>query len=232
MESLLLIPGVLCNETLWEDFVKRNKNNFNIYHSKIPKQLTIKTMTQEVLIQSPKEFWAVGFSLGGWIALQAAYLAPERIKGLILISTTDGKILDSARISMQQAIHGMQNGNFNHYVDQSASLYLTPEHCHNAVIKNKLKKMMEEVGPETAIIQYGALLKMEKAFPFLNKITCPTLIVRGHEDKRNTIDMTYSLKNNIPHAKLVVIENSAHFVPFEQPVALAAAMEEFLAVYK
>ena len=64
--------------------------------------------------------------------------------------------------------------------------------------------------------------------PMLAWIKCPTLVLTGDTD--NTIPNTLSkeMADNIPGAKLVILENCGHLPQPEQPQATAAALAEWL----
>ena len=48
-------------------------------------------------------------------------------------------------------------------------------------------------------------------------IQCPTLVVWGRNDRTCTFEIGINALNLTPHANLVVLKNTGHWVPFEQP---------------
>jgi pimeloyl-ACP methyl ester carboxylesterase len=62
----------------------------------------------------------------------------------------------------------------------------------------------------------------------LQKITTPTLVIWGREDKILPLKDGRHLAAQIPGARIVIIENSGHLTPVEQPRALLAALDGFL----
>jgi pimeloyl-ACP methyl ester carboxylesterase len=61
------------------------------------------------------------------------------------------------------------------------------------------------------------------------RIQMPTLIVWGMRDPVLTERVLSGIERDIPHARIVRLEGSGHFVPEEAPEELAVAIEEFLA---
>ncbi len=56
----------------------------------------------------------------------------------------------------------------------------------------------------------------------------PTLLVVGDHDRSTPMAMTERLHREIPVSRVKVISSAAHWVPLEQPDAIAAAILEFL----
>jgi pimeloyl-ACP methyl ester carboxylesterase len=61
------------------------------------------------------------------------------------------------------------------------------------------------------------------------RIECPTLIVWGMRDPALPEGVLASIEHDIPHAKTIRLDDVGHFVPDEAPVALASAIESFIA---
>ena len=62
----------------------------------------------------------------------------------------------------------------------------------------------------------------------VKNIACPTLIVCGKNDSANMKSALY-FSENIPGAKLEILENTGHIVNEENPRALAKLLDEFFA---
>lgn len=228
MTTIFLIPGVLCDSSLWDQMLPLLKEKFDIRYSHIPKENSITAMATAVVNDIPPKSWLVGFSLGGWIALEAAHLAPERIKGLILISTNDGTLSDSTRASMQAAVKKMRHGQFQDYIKETLSLYLTEEHTKDPVICQSMLSMMKTVGSDIGSAQYEAMLHLDKPFDFIPTIKLDTLIIRGEQDKRRTLEMDQAFYQKFPNAQFSIIPDAAHFIPIEQPHILANKIIKFI----
>jgi tetratricopeptide (TPR) repeat protein len=68
------------------------------------------------------------------------------------------------------------------------------------------------------------------ALPNLGEIKIPTLVVAGEYDIPDVHALTGAIQAGIPGARRIVIPNSGHLVPLEQPEALADAVTAFLQV--
>jgi pimeloyl-ACP methyl ester carboxylesterase len=63
----------------------------------------------------------------------------------------------------------------------------------------------------------------------LYRLTAPTLLLWGAQDKLIPPVYAKRWQELVPHARLALIEAAGHMVPYEQPDATAAELERFLA---
>ena len=82
--------------------------------------------------------------------------------------------------------------------------------------------------PEIYVRQIRALLKRLDATPLLVSFRLPVYVVVGRQDEWSTVAEHESFAALIPGAKLVIIEDSGHFVPVEQPDALTSVLRDFM----
>ncbi|MBT3363981.1 MAG: alpha/beta hydrolase [Chloroflexi bacterium] len=71
-------------------------------------------------------------------------------------------------------------------------------------------------------------LLVSDLWPYLKKITCPTLIMRGVNSPIMPKDLAEQMTEALPNGQLVEIENAGHLVPQENHVAFENAIMRFL----
>ena len=72
-----------------------------------------------------------------------------------------------------------------------------------------------------------AIARFNSTF-LLELITCPTLIVAGEQDATVSLAAKQVLAQGIPNSQLVIIPNSGHATPIDQPEAFNRTVLEFL----
>jgi pimeloyl-ACP methyl ester carboxylesterase len=77
-------------------------------------------------------------------------------------------------------------------------------------------------------LRYSELVNLEWLWPYIEKITCPVLVVRGMESPLLLREGVYKMRDNLPNVSLVEIENVGHFIMGENPEAFEAAIRDFL----
>ena len=228
METLILIPGLLCNRELWRSQILALADCAEIVVPEITSQTTISEMACDILDQAPAHFSLAGFSLGSQVALGIMQVAPERVGRLALFSATHGGVLPHVEAAIRKAIVLIEQGGFAEYLEAAYPTYVTPAHVQDQVLKQRFMDMANAVGPEPGVRQMKALLALDAPFPNLNRISCPTIVAGGSEDHRTTPAAHAALAREIPCSLLVMITEAAHFTPFEQPAQVTGALQQWI----
>jgi pimeloyl-ACP methyl ester carboxylesterase len=228
VETLILIPGLLCNRELWSSQILALADCAEIVVPEITSQTTISEIACDILDQAPAHFSLVGFSLGSQVALEIMQVARERIDRLALLSATHGGVLPPVEAAIRKAIVLIEQGGFAEYLEAAYPTYVTPAHAQEQALKQRFMDMANAVGPEAGVRQMKALLALDAPFQNLNRISCPTIVVGGSEDQRTTPAAHAALAREIPCSLLVMIAEAAHFTPFEQPAQVTQAFEQWI----
>lgn len=88
--------------------------------------------------------------------------------------------------------------------------------------------MMQGTGSLAFIRQQRAVMNRIDSRLSLTAITVPTLVLVSDQDMTTPLEHAEEMANKIPGAKLVMVEQSGHLAPLEQPRAVADAMVEWL----
>ena len=62
----------------------------------------------------------------------------------------------------------------------------------------------------------------------LSKISIPTLIICGDEDKLSPPDIMKSMADKIKDSEFVLIKDAGHMTPIEKPQAVNKSIKDFL----
>jgi pimeloyl-ACP methyl ester carboxylesterase len=228
MAMLILIPGLLCNETLWRAQLQGLGGSAQITVADITMQTTVSDMAAAVLQSAPKRFSLAGFSLGSQVALQIMEQARERVDRLALLSATHGGLTRLAEGALQQALATLDEDNFDRYLEQAYPTYVAPSRANDVELKRVFVEMAHAVGVEAGRRQINALLGITHPFANLNAIRCPTVLIGGSEDRRTPPATHQALANEIPGAELVIVEGSGHFTPIEQPDVITTVLRDWI----
>jgi len=176
-------------------------------------------MAQHVISLCPPRVVLVGFSLGGYIAREVAYMVPERIAGLILIATSARP--DSLGQTKRQSAAALQNNATSHFGGLSRSSIassLHPARVSDDALISYIRDMGQRLGADAFMRQSRLTRHDDRAK--LGEIHCPTLVIAAAQDKLRMLDESRELQSGIPDAALEIIEDSGHMIPLEQPARL------------
>ena len=86
--TLLLLPGLLCDATVWKDQVHALADQVDCHVPDYGSRDSITGMAGQVLANAPAErFLLAGHSTGGRVALELLRRAPHRVRRLALLDT-------------------------------------------------------------------------------------------------------------------------------------------------
>jgi pimeloyl-ACP methyl ester carboxylesterase len=226
--ELVLLPGLFCDARLWaaqvETLTKLARTqipDFSIGES-------IEAMADAVLGQAPSQFALAGFSMGGLIALEVLARVPERVCRLALLSTNASGLLPPVRRHLQDSIAVTEAGGLDGYVLDAFPLYVAPRRAHDRALLEVFSAMAKRVGSVVGIRQMRALLDYVGFQDDLSRISCPTTVICGDEDRRTPVAAHKEFANLIPGSKFCVIERAGHFTPLEEPQAISDALINWL----
>ncbi|QOY95123.1 alpha/beta hydrolase [Massilia sp. UMI-21] len=224
--SILLIPGYMADDTLWDDVRPALARFGPIVHADLGHDASIEAMAARALADAPANFILVGFSMGGYVAREIARLAPERVRALVLIATSTRPDTPSLRQSRGTVGKAAASVSFSGLSKTAIAASLHPQQAGNAALIERVRAMGVRLGGEvfrrqSAIVRAGDRER-------LHAIRCPTLVVAAGQDRLRSREESEELHAGIPGAELAVIEDSGHMVPIEAPQALLALVLPWL----
>lgn len=155
-----------------------------------------------------------GLSMGGYIALAMARLAPERLRRLILLDTRETADTEEGRKGRYASIEKVQKEGVTPIVDSMLPKMLTSAAPQE--MKDRLREIMTSASPEGVIAALRAMAARPDSSPLLPKIDVPTLIVVGEEDTITPPSDAERMAKAIRGARLLRIPRAAHLANYEQ----------------
>jgi pimeloyl-ACP methyl ester carboxylesterase len=165
-----------------------------------------------------------GHSMGGFVALSAALLAPRRIAGLVLINTTP--------YGQEQYSAGKQQA----FADAWQTTGPTRELCQlfgqgmfgGGRLEPWTEKWMK-LTPAQCAHPFRAVAERDDLSPRLPEITAPALVVHGSGDAGISVAQTRQWASALPHASPpVVIDGAPHASCATHPEEVTTAIDRFL----
>lgn len=177
--------------------------------------------------------YVAGLSLGGMIAQELALQCPERVRGLLLVSTTPG--MPNGGLPRREAVTTLLSVPF---YDRSKP----PEPLFRLIFSRKdtprgeeLLAGWEDVLREEPIDPIGFFGQVTAAIGHstgarLRTLRCPTVILAGDEDVLTPIEGARYMAEQIPGAVLHVMSEMGHGIPMADPQAIERGLDELIAL--
>lgn len=217
-EKLIMIPGTLCDSTLFQHQLERLKSVAECYVASNTSSDSLEEIAKNILNKYQGKLTILGLSYGGIIAFEIVRQAPERISKLILLNTTHKVPSEQGKITFQKFIGMAFLGEFHKITkDYLLDAMLHPENAKNQALRDAVVNMSINVGVDGFYNQVKAQLNRPDSTKDLANIKCPTLIIVGKEDIVCPLALHEEMNKSIPNSTLKIIENCGHLSTLEQP---------------
>lgn len=226
---LVLLPGTLCDDRLWESLRTRLPAGTEIICPIYTQGDSMSEVVAYLKTELPERFALAGFSLGGLAALELLRQFPDAVDRLALISShAFADSTDSTQVRLQQLEQARTQGVDALIRDLFIPAGLMPS--HPAYLQNAHLLQAMAARFDLADVERQTLMATTRAdqHQCLASFTRPTLILASHNDKLCTPDKPLAASQAQPNARLVWIEGSGHYLPLEQPEWVAEELNNWL----
>ncbi|QYJ14812.1 3-oxoadipate enol-lactonase 2 [Rubrobacter xylanophilus DSM 9941] len=172
-----------------------------------------------------ERFSFCGLSLGGMVGMWLASEAPGRVERLVLCCTS--ALLGPKELWDERARVARSEG-MDALVDGVVERWFTPafrEERPETV--ERAKRMLRETPPEGYAGCCEAIREMDLR-DRLGRIRAATLVISAADDPATPPEHGERLREAIPEARMVVVENAAHLANIEQPEPFTRALLDHL----
>jgi 2-succinyl-6-hydroxy-2,4-cyclohexadiene-1-carboxylate synthase len=248
-DFIFLIHGFMGSTSDWQNTAAGLDDQYNIIaldlagHGKSDTPSDVKYYSADAITEqisesinsfSKHKVVVLGYSMGGRAALTFAVNNPDRVKGLILESASEGikkQIEREQRIKDDEALIQFLNSNgldafLTKWMDQE--LFGTLRRFSNSKLE-ELKKTRLNNKPfalANSLRGFG-LGSMPYLGDRLKQLKCPVLLLSGQLDSRFT-KINAQLQKEFPNAKHSVIQNSGHNIHLEESKKFVNVVNKFL----
>lgn len=185
----------------------------------------------------------VGHSMGTQVALETYRLAPDRVRALVLVCGSYGKVtatfhgsdllkqvlpglLDAVerRRGLARALWGRIPAKLAFHIAR-----LSNEVDALAIREEDFRPYMEHVSSMDPKVFLGMLrcAGEHTAEDILSRIDVPTLVIAAERDTFTPLVLAEHMVDAIPEAQMFLLRGASHAAPIEQPVAIQLRLDKF-----
>lgn len=170
-----------------------------------------------------------GLSMGGYIGLRALERMEDLFSAVILCDTRADADGNDGKLKRAGAIKRINTEGLSLFAKE----FIT--NCYGDYYKQNHKEEFEKrIAKSTTFNPVGvkgsllAMLGRNDTTEYLSKIKIPALVICGENDALTPISVMKAMAEKINGAKFVVIKNSGHLSPIENPKEVNEAIKNFL----
>jgi len=243
-EPLILIHDGYLDRRMWDDqfdlfsrwsrVIRYDLRNHGLSHGQADTfsyHQDLSRLMDALGIQKAK---IMGLSLGGSIAIDFALMHPERVSGLVLVSSTLGgyELKDSALKAIEPKFaDAMRRKDINTCAECFLRSWADGPRRTPAQVDASVRRKVGEMYKATMHRwnEYTSPRPLDPpALSRLTQIHTPTLFVLGDMDMPGIRDIASLICRDIPGARKVTIKGAGHMVNMEKPEEFNEVVEEFL----
>ena len=229
---VLLIPGMLNTAAVWGRVAPLLQDAAEVRIADVLTQTSIADMALDawaLLVDVAPTMPVVicGFSMGGYVAIDMVARPARTIAGLVLLDTSPRPESADGEVTRAKTIAAFER-NFDKVVENMLPFSTHPDHQQDTELQAALREVMLPVGSETAVRQTRAAAGRADHRALLARLSIPTVVLCGREDKITPPALSQELADLIPGARLVSLAQAGHMAPMEQPAQVADAIRSIL----
>ncbi len=228
-QTLLLLPGLLCDEALWAPQAEALADVAECRIADLSRDDSVAAMAGRALDGLPERFAVAGLSMGGYVALELIATVPRRIERLALLDTSGRADTPEQSRRRRGLIQLADRGEFKGVTPRLLPMLIHPARVGDAALTSVVMEMAERIGKDAFLRQQKAIMGRPDRRPLLAKIHAPTLVVCGNEDALTPVELSRELASGIATSRLTVVPDCGHLSTLERPEPTTAAMRRWLA---
>jgi len=244
--AIIFIHGFPLNKSMWNKQVAELKENYRVIAYDIrghgnsdagDNDFSIGLFVNDLLslmdAMKIDKTILCGFSMGGYIALNAVENHPERFIALFLCDTNCTEDKPEAREKRMKAIESIKEKGLEQYAEESLKKLFAPisfsKHIEEIAI---VKEMIMKTSKRSLIKTLHALAERSETCTKLHEIKVPVLIMVGKEDEITPPAAALSMHEKIKGSTIHFIDHAGHLSNMENSKEFNNHLTAFLSLIK
>ena len=224
MSQILFIPGLLCTGEIFEEQIKAFEGVALCHIADTTSMDSIGGMAERALAQMDGNFAVLGFSMGGYVALEIMRLAKSRVTGAALVSTSSRADTEEKKQARSELVNLSKIGKFKGVTPRLLPRFFSEEALKDKVKTDIVLGMGAQIGQENFMLQQTAIMNRIDQRDNLASFEKPAIVICGTQDVLTPPTESQETASLLPNAELVLLENIAHMSTMEAPEAVNEAL--------
>ncbi len=225
---VVLVPGLNCSPRLYAEQIPALWRFGPVTVADHTRDDSMTAIARRILAAAPPRFALAGLSMGGYLAMEVARQAPERVAKFALLDTSARSETPEQTKARQRVIELAKTGRFAEVPDLQFPVFVHRNRHGDEALKKLVRIMAEETGAEAFLRQEQAIIGRLDAGPGLAAIKCPALVLVGAGDELTPPELSQEIAAAIAGSRLVVIPDCGHLSPLERPAAVNRALVDWM----
>ena len=222
---LVCIGGTLCDDRLFAPLHSHLGRLHTVWNP--TNQTSVEAAAQALLETMPGAFVAIGFSLGGFVALEALRQSPERVRAVILISGNAYPDDEGNSVGRRGDVETGRRSGLAAFINHRAESLVSLACLNRELIVDTIAGMAVALGNDVHAQQVEMNIGRPDLRTVVHAARSPILALAGTDDRLCPRERYTDLELS-GRVELAWIEGSGHYLPLEAPLQCAKHITSFL----
>ena len=226
--SVVLIPGMMCNEDIFTHQINVLEKVFNVIVIEFNEHRDIELGVKNLASNLPNKFHLLGHSMGGIVAMELVKQHSKRVLSLALLNTNPYEEKQELKNRRNKTLKELDALDLISLMKSDYISRYFPDDCRD---KNKLIQqcvdMASILDKKVFYNQSVALRDRKDQTSILENVDCKTLIICGELDQLCPVSYHSDMNKMIKSSDLIVLEGVGHMPIIECPLILNNHLKNF-----
>lgn len=244
--AIIFIHGFPLNKAMWNNQIEELKDNYRVIAYDIrghgnsdagDEIFSIELFVNDLLslmdaLKIGKTILC-GFSMGGYVALNAIENFSERFNALLLCDTNCTEDMPEAKEKRMKAIESIKENGLDQYAEESLKKLFAPISFSKNIKEIAIvREMILKTSKKSIYKTLDALAERKETCTKLNEIKVPVFIMVGEDDEITPPNVALSMHEKIDSSNIHIIEQAGHLSNMENPKEFNNQLAGFLLFIK
>lgn len=226
MPQLVCLPGLLCDAGVYSSV--REALDADVLVLDLPRADSFDSIVARIAARLPQRAVLVGMSMGSYLALAIARLAPAKVAGLVLIGTNAAADTPRAAALRGKVAAWAAREGIPALASSIADSMLSAARRDDPALRAAILAMAQSTGLDTFAAHQTALAGRPDQTAHLADIACPVLVLTGAEDTITPPDAGRAVANGVANGRFALLDGVGHMPVLEVPGLVARHLGTFL----
>ncbi len=240
-QPVLLLHGFPLDHTIWEAQIEALSARWHVIapdlrgHGRSPiwgGVFTMEEMAADVAalldtLKIERAAW-VGHSMGGYVAMAALRVLPERVAGVGMVATHPFADSPEKRTQRELTAQQVLSEGVGTLVEAMLGVLFAPETSPDADYVRHVASIMRRTSPQGVAAALRGMAARPSSLETLLNARVPMIFLAGQRDQIVTRGVLRRVEDQLPTVLLRRIEEAGHMPMLERPNETSAILDDFL----
>lgn len=229
MTTLCFLPGMMCDQQLWEGVWHHLPTHWNLHYLPIETAPDREGMKRLIDAAAGQGAHLVGFSMGGYLALEYTLEHTSAFASLTMVGASCFGLPAAERERREKYIPMLEGGGYKGISRHRIAQFVHPDKVDDAAVGGVVRQMDARLGKDTLLRQMRSVSARESYLDALPNLALPTLLVGAEGDRVINPASLRLMQERIADVRLELLADTSHMIPLERPDRLAVLLKSFIA---